>query len=114
MHQSLVPLSVTKKLLLAMSFVIAFIASASMPDTLAAARADPVAFPPNWPYYEMQTEQTMCAAMAQGWSRAQIVDAAKHANDFNLTGMSMDQAAKRANLWIDPARIKYCPSLNAS
>lgn len=114
MQQSLIPLSVTKKLLLAMSFVIAFIASASMPDTFAAARADPIAFPPDWPYYEVQTEQTMCAAMAQGWSRAQIVDAAKQANDFNVTGMSMAQAAKLAAMWIDPAHIKYCPSLNAS
>ncbi len=114
MHQSLTPLPVTRRLLLVLSFVIAFAASALMPATLAAAHADPVGFPPDWPYYEMQTEQTMCNAMAQGWSRAQIVGAMQQANNQGVTGLNPDQAAKRANMWVDLGRIKYCPGANAS
>ncbi|WP_141682101.1 hypothetical protein [Mycobacterium malmoense] len=114
MHQSLSPLSVTRRLLLALSFVIAFAASALVPPTLAAAHADPIGFPPNWPFYEMQTEQTMCRAMAEGWSRAQIVGAMQQANDQGVTGLNPDQAAKRANMWVDLGRIKYCPGAVAS
>lgn len=113
MHQSLTRLSVARKLLLATSVPIALIASASMPPAVAPARADPIGFPPDWPYYEVQTEQTMCAAMAQGWSRAQIIGAAQQANDFNRTGMSPAQAGRLAGMWVDPAHIKYCPGLNA-
>lgn len=114
MHQSLSPLSVTRRLLLALSFVIAFAASALVPPTIAAAHADPIGFPPDWPFYEMQTEQTMCRAMAQGWSRAQIVGAMQEANNQSVTGLNPDQAAKRANMWVDLGRIKYCPGAVAS
>lgn len=114
MHQSLSPLSVTRRLLLVLSFVIAFAASALMPATLAAAHADAIGFPPDWPFYEMQTEQTMCNAMAQGWSRAQIVAAMQQANNQGVTGLNPAQAAKRANMWVDLGRIKYCPGANAS
>ena len=114
MHQSLSPLSVTRRLLLVLSFVIAFAASALMPATLAAAHADAIGFPPDWPFYEMQTEQTMCNAMAQGWSRAQIVGAMQQANNQSVTGLNPDQAAKRANMWVDLGRIKYCPGANAN
>ena len=104
----------TRKLLLALTFVIALIAPASMAGTLAAAQADPIGFPPDWPFYEMQTEQTMCNAMAQGWSRAQIVGAMQQVNNQNVTGLNPAQAAKRANMWVDLGRIKYCPGANAS
>ncbi len=114
MHQSLSPLSVTRRLLLALSFVIAFVASTLIPATLAAAHADPIGFPPDWPFYEMQTEQTMCNAMAQGWSRAQIVGAMQQANNQNVTGLNPNQAAKQANMWVDLGRIKYCPGARAS
>ncbi|MCV7117167.1 hypothetical protein [Mycobacterium nebraskense] len=114
MQQSLTPLSVMRRLFLALSFVIAFVASALMPATLAAAHADPIGFPPDWPNYEMQTEQTMCNAMAQGWSRAQIVGAMQQANNQSVTGLTPAQAAKRANMWIDLGRIKYCPGAIAS
>ncbi|ORB69244.1 hypothetical protein BST44_25940 [Mycobacterium scrofulaceum] len=103
-------MSVTRRLLLALSFVIAFAASALIP----AAHADPIGFPPDWPFYEMQTEQTMCRAMAQGWSRAQIVGAMQQANNQSVTGLNPDQAAKRANMWVDLGRIKYCPGAVAS
>lgn len=99
-----------KKLLLALTFVIALFAPAAVP----AAHADPIAFPPDWPYYEMQTEQTMCNAMAQGWSRAQIVGAMQQANNQAVTGLTPVQAAKRANMWVDLGRIKYCPGAVAS
>ncbi len=101
-----------KILFSAISLAIAFIGPAAMPDTTA--HADPVVFAPDWPNHEAQTEQTICAALAQGWSRAQIVDAAEHANDYNLTGMSVVQAAEHADALIDAARYKYCPALNAS
>ena len=114
MHQSLTPLSVTRRLLLALSFVIAFVASAVIPGTLAVAHADPIGFPPDWPFYEMQTEQTMCHAMAEGWSRAQLVGAMQQANNQSVTGLNPGQAAKRANMWVDLGRIKYCPGANAS
>jgi outer membrane protein TolC len=85
-----------------------------MLDTNATAHADPITFPPDWPNHEAQTEQTICAALAQGWSRAQIVDAAEHANNYNLTGLSVVQAAERADAMIDAARYAHCPTLNAS
>lgn len=114
MQQSLTPLSVTRRLLLSLSFVVAFAASALMPATLAAAHADPIGWAPDWPNYELQAEQTICNAVAQGWSRAQIVGAMQEANDQSMTGLSPAQAAKRANMWIDLGRIKYCPGAYAS
>jgi hypothetical protein len=113
-QQSLTPPSVTRRLLIALSFAITFVASALTPGTLAAAHADPIGFPPDWPFYEMQTEQTMCNAMAQGWSRAQIVGAMQQANNQDVTGLNPNQAAKRANMWVDLGRIKYCPGAIAS
>lgn len=104
----------TRKLLLALSFVIAFSAPASMPATIAEAQADPIGFPPDWAYYETQTQQTMCNAMAQGWSRAQLVGAMRDANNQAVTGLNPDQAGKRANMWVDLARLKYCPGANTS
>lgn len=110
MHQSLSSLSATRGLLFAFSVVVA---SVLMPGALATARADAIGFPPDWPYYEMQTEQTMCRAMADGWSRAQIVGAMQQANNQGVTGLNPDQAAKRANMWVDLGRIKYCPGASA-
>ncbi len=107
-------LSVTRKLLLVLTFVIALIAPAAMPGAFATAHADPIGFPPDWPFYEMQTEQTMCNAMAQGWSRAQIVGAMQQANNQSVTGLNPEQAAKRANMWVDLGRIKYCPGAVAN
>ncbi|OBH12573.1 hypothetical protein A5695_16230 [Mycobacterium sp. E1747] len=84
-----------------------------MPGALSTARADAIGFPPDWPNYEMQTEQTMCRAMADGWSRGQIVGAMQQANNQGVTGLNPDQAAKRANMWVDLGRIKYCPGAGA-
>jgi len=78
------------------------------------AHADPITFAPDWPNHDTQTFRTICTALAQGWSRVQIVDAAEHANDYNLTGMSVVQAAERADAWIDSARYADCPTLNAN
>ncbi len=114
MQQSLTPPSVARRLLLAMTFVITFVAPALVPATVAAAHADPIAFQADWPYYEMQTEQTMCNAMAQGWSRAQIVGAMQQANDQARTGLTPAKAGKLANMWVDLGRIKYCPGANAA
>ena len=96
-----------------MTFVIAMMAPAWWPGTLGAAHADPIGFPPDWPNYEMQTEQTMCRAVAEGWSRAQIVGAMQQANNQGVTGLNPDQAARRANMWVDLGRIKYCPGAYA-
>ena len=71
---------------------------------VATAHADPITFAPDWPNHQAQTMYTICAALAQGWSRAQIVDAAEHANDYNLTGMSVVQAAQLADSMIEAAR----------
>lgn len=103
----------TRKLLLALSFVIAFFAQASVPATLGAAHADPIGFPPDWPFYETQTQQTMCNAMAQGWTRGQLVGTMQQANNQAVTGLNPDQAARRANMWVDLGRIKYCPGAPA-
>jgi hypothetical protein len=94
-----------------MGLAITVIGSAAMPAT---ADADPVRFAPDWPSHDAQTEQTICAALAQGWSRAQIVDAAEHANNYDLTGLSVVEAAQRADSMIDAARYADCPALNAS
>jgi hypothetical protein len=112
--QSLTPPSAARRVLIALSFVIAFVASALIPATVAAAHADPIGFPPDWPFYEMQTEQTMCNAMAQGWSRPQLVGTMQQANNQGVTGLNPDKAAKLANMWVDLGRIKYCPGAHAS
>jgi hypothetical protein len=85
-----------------------------MLDTIGAAQADAVVFTPDWLNNDAQAEQTICTALAQGWSRAQIVDAAEHANNYNLTGTSVVQAAEHADALIDAARYKCCPTLNVS
>lgn len=91
-----------------------FISLVGITETTAIARADPVIFPPDWPNHESQTERTICAALGQGWSRAQIVDAAEHAQNYDLTGLSVVEAAQRADGLIDAARYAYCPTLNAN
>jgi len=68
---------------------------------VATAHADPITFAPDWPNHQAQTMYTICAALAQGWSRAQIVDAAEHASN---TGMSVVQAAQLADSMIEAAR----------
>ena len=103
-----------RKLLLALSFVIAFSAPAAMPATTTAAHADPIGFPPDWPYYETPTQQTICNALAQGWTRGQLVGAMQQANNQAVTGLNPDKAAKRANMFVDLARLKYCPGANTA
>ncbi len=103
-----------KKLLSAVSLMSAFLGVAAMPDTIATAHADPVAFAPDWPDHIRRTERTICAALAQGWSRRQIVSAAQNANNSDLTGMDVDRAGERADALIDAARYTDCPTLNAS
>ena len=56
----------------------------------------------------------ICAALAQGWSRRQIVSTAENANNSDLTGLGTDEAAERADAYIDAARYEECPTLNAS
>jgi hypothetical protein len=102
------------KLLSAVMLATTVIGLSGMFDTIATAHADPIIFAPDWPNHEAQTEQTICAALAQGWKRAQIVDAAENANNYDLTGMSRVQAAQRADASIDAARYAYCPTLNAN
>ncbi|CAM4234981.1 hypothetical protein MB901379_01371 [Mycobacterium basiliense] len=101
-----------KKLLSAMALMIAVIGPAAMSGIVATAQAQPIAFEPDWPDHPDQTQHTICAALAQGWSRAQIVDAAEYANDMNLTGLSVVQAAQRADAMIDAAHDAVCPTLN--
>ena len=103
-----------KKLLSAMSLMIPLIGMAAMPDTIAKAHADAVTFAPDWPDHRKQTEKTICAALAQGWSRRQIVSTAENANNSDLTGINVDEAAERADAFIDAARYDNCPTLNAS
>jgi hypothetical protein len=82
-------------------------------DTTAVARADQIIFAPDWPNHRNQTAKTICAALAQGWTRRQIVGTAEKANNPDLTGMDDDEAAERADAFIDAARYQDCPSLNA-
>jgi hypothetical protein len=103
-----------KKILSAMSLMIPLIGVAAMPDTIATAHADSVTFAPDWPNHRKQTEKTICAALAQGWSRRQIVSTAENANNSGITGIDMDEAAERADAFIDAARYDDCPTLNAS
>jgi hypothetical protein len=103
-----------KKLLSAMSLMIPLIGMAAMPDTIATAHADSVTFAPDWPNHRKQTEKTICAALAQGWTRRQIVSNAENANNSDLTGLGVDEAAERADAFIDAARYDDCPTLNAS
>ncbi len=103
-----------KKLFPAMAAVIPLIGVAATPDTIATAHADQVAFAPDWPNHRNQTEKMICAALAQGWSRRQIVSTAENANNSDLTGLGTDEAAERADAYIDAARYEDCPTLNAS
>src|SRR5262249_45057939 len=99
-----VPSAAMKKLLSAVSLMIPLIGMAAMPEAIATAHADPVNFAPDWPNHRRQTEQTICTALAQGWSRRQIVNAAETENNTDLTGMDVDQAGERADALIDAAR----------
>jgi hypothetical protein len=103
-----------KKLLSAVPLMLPLIGLIAMPDAIATAHADPVVFAPDWPVHPNHTEKAICAALAQGWSRRQIVSAAENANNTDLTGMDTDQAGERADALIDAARYADCPSLNAS
>jgi hypothetical protein len=103
-----------KKLLSAISLMIPLIGMAAMPDTIPTAHADSVTFAPDWPNHRKRTEKTICAALAQGWSRRQIVSTAENANNSDLTGLGVDEAAERADAFIDAARYDDCPRLNAS
>jgi hypothetical protein len=103
-----------KKLLSAVSLMIACIGVGAMPDTIGTAQADPITFAPDWPGHRNQTERTICAALAQGWSRHQIVSAAESANNPDLSGMNVDEAGVRADALIDAARYADCPTLNAN
>lgn len=114
MYWSSTNLSIMKKPLTATLLVIGSFGLAATPFALVKARADPVIFAPDWPNHEVQTEHTICPALAQGWSRAQIVTAAEHAQNFDITGLSVVEAAQRADSLIDAARYAYCPTLNAN
>lgn len=103
-----------RRLFSAAALVIALIGSAAVPGVIAAAQAEPITFAPDWPNRPEQTEQAICAALAQGWTRAHIVDAAEHANDYDLTGLSVVEAAQRADALIDVAHDNVCPTLNVS
>jgi hypothetical protein len=103
-----------KKLLSGISLMLPLIGGAAMPDTIAKADADQISFAPDWPNHRNQAEKTICTALAQGWSRRQIVSTAEKANNFVLTGVDDDEAAERADAFIDAARYQDCPTLNAS
>ncbi|MCV7411039.1 hypothetical protein AWC05_26925 [Mycobacterium florentinum] len=103
-----------KKLLSGMALMIPLIGLAAMPDALASAHADQINFLPDWPNHRNQTEKTICVALAQGWTRQQIVSTAEKANNTDLTGVDDDEAAERADAFIDAARYQDCPTLNAS
>lgn len=90
------------------------IGAAAMPDTIATANAAQATFASDWPNHRNQTEKAICAALAQGWTRQQIVSTAEKANNFVLTGVGDDEAAERADAFIDTARYQDCPTLNAS
>jgi hypothetical protein len=98
----------------AISLIIPLIGVAGTPGTIASADADQVTFAPDWPIHRNQTEKTICTALAQGWTRRQIVSTAENANDPALTGLGADEAAERADAYIDAARYTDCPTLNAS
>lgn len=91
--------------------MLALFGVAATPDAIA--HADAVTFLPDWPNHRNQTSHTICSALAQGWSRRQIVAAAETANNPDLTGMDVDQAGERADAYIDAARYADCPTLNA-
>jgi hypothetical protein len=103
-----------KRLLSGISLVIPLIGVVALPDSIPTAHADQVNFAPDWPNHRNQTEKTICAALAQGWSRRQIVNTAEKANNYVLTGVDDDEAAERADAYIDAARYQDCPTLNAS
>ncbi|MFP1155274.1 hypothetical protein ACK280_24825 [Mycobacterium sherrisii] len=97
-----------------MALAIPLLGAGVFPATMAPAHADPITFAPDWPNHRNQTATTICAALAQGWTRRQIVSTAEKANDVVLTGMDDDAAAERADAFIDAARYQDCPSLNAN
>jgi hypothetical protein len=66
-----------RKLLPVAALMMAIIGVTVTPDTMATADADPITFAPDWPMHRGRTERTICAALAQGWSRSQIVSAAE-------------------------------------
>ncbi|BBY24366.1 hypothetical protein [Mycobacterium stomatepiae] len=101
------------KLLSGIVLMIPLIGMAALPDTIARAHADQINFLPDWPNHRNQTEKTICAALAQGWTRQQIVGTALKANNSDLTGVDEDEAAERADAFIDAARYQDCPTLNA-
>ncbi|OBA64691.1 hypothetical protein A5647_24755 [Mycobacterium sp. 1100029.7] len=103
-----------KKSLSAMTLIIPLFGMAAGPGTVATARADQITFAPDWPNHRNQTEKMICAALAQGWTRRQIVSTAQTANNSDLTGVGDDEAAERADAFIDAARYQDCPSLNAN
>ncbi|SOX56169.1 hypothetical protein MAAFP003_4870 [Mycobacterium ahvazicum] len=103
-----------KKLLYGVSLTIPLLGMGALPGMIATASADQVTFLPDWPNHRNQTEKTICAALAQGWSRRQIVSTAEKANNYDLTGVDSDEAAERADAYIDAARYEDCPTLNAS
>ncbi|MDC8981766.1 hypothetical protein PR370_05250 [Mycobacterium marinum] len=100
-----------KTLLPALSLVIALAGPAALPGIIATAQAEPVMFEPDWPNHQEQAEQTICLALAQGWPRTQIVDVAEHANDIDQTGLSVPEAARLVDTWIDEAHNTLCPTL---
>ncbi|MEE6136783.1 hypothetical protein SKC41_10595 [Mycobacterium sp. 050128] len=103
-----------KKLLCQMSLMIPLVGIGALPGAIATASADQVTFSPDWPNHRNQTEKTICAALAQGRSRRQIVSTAERANNYDLTGLANDAAAERADAYIDAARYEDCPTLNAN
>lgn len=86
-----------------MALAIPLTGPAVLPGPMATAHADQVTFAPDWPNHRNQTETTICAALAQGWTRRHIVGAAEQANNAMLT----------ADAFIDAARYQDCPRLNA-
>lgn len=102
------------KLLPVLVLAIPLVGAAVTPAAMATAHADPITFAPDWPNHRNQTESTICAALAQGWTRRQIVSTAEKANDVLVTGMDDDEAAERADAFIDAARYQDCPALNAN
>ncbi|HET9877105.1 MAG TPA: DUF732 domain-containing protein [Mycobacterium sp.] len=101
-----------EKRLSAIGLMVASIFSGAMLNTTALAHADPITFDPDWANHSEQTKHMICDALAQGWSRAQIVDAAKEANDSSQTTLSVDDAGLRADAMIDAAHYALCPKVN--
>lgn len=104
-----------RKLLSALALMAVPIGPVAVLNTAAPAQADPITFGPEWFDHDHseQTKHTICDALAQGWSRAQIVDAAQQANDSAVTGLTTDDARLRADAMIDAARYMYCRTLDA-